>query len=189
MRIKKPIPHSYRLNVLKSKKGISLIIALFTMTLILSISFSVGGIILRQFRIINTSVSSQTAFYAADSAIECATYWDRISDDGAINMDYNSSVFGTTTGSSLFDLIKCGPSSAIINPIKTIVNEAVATSTFSINYSGTDYTACAFVTVVKEIDRTSVYARGYNTNTTPTGCNLTDAVQRRVVERGIQYTQ
>lgn len=176
----------------QKNKGISLIIALFTMTLMLSLSFSIGNIIMRQFRIINTSVSSQTAFYAADSALECAIYWDIISDDGVINIqnpvdDTDTYVFGSTF-SNPQNVIQCGPNGAPINLISSVdpVDNAQVT-TFAVDYSTPTAPACASVTVHKLPDRTLINTLGYNAQANSTGCDLTKTVEQRVVERGLRY--
>lgn len=184
--IKKNIPTTF-----SRKRGISLIIALLTTTLLLAISFSVGGIILRQFRIISTSVQSQIAFYAADSALECAMYWDIISDDDSMNKvngdGSNTYVFGTTPpGGNPNSIIKCGSD---VTPTGLVYENytAIATTTFYLNYSTPQYPACAYVSVVKTPDRTFIETRGYNSGLAGNACDLTNAVSRRIVERGLQY--
>ncbi len=175
------------LNKPNTEKGVSLIISLFTITFLLAVSLSVSGIILRQFRIINTSISSETAFYAADSALECALYWDISTEGDVINMDTTGYVFGTSTAQQ--SLIKCGPSPS--NPVNLVkvsdIPNGIATTTFYLSYTTSAYPACAFVQVVKAPDRTFIQTRGYNTTATASGCDLTDAVGRRIVERGMQY--
>lgn len=175
-------------NKPNTQKGISLIIALFTITFLLAVSFSISGIILRQFRIINTSINSEVAFYAADSALECSLYWDLSTEGDVINTEATGYVFGTST--ALQSLIKCGPN--LTNPInfikQTDIPAGIATSTFYISYTTTAYPACAFVQVVKSPDRTFIQTRGYNTDATVSGCDLTSAVTRRIVERGMQYS-
>ncbi len=181
----------------QQNKGISLIIALFTVTLLLALSFSIGNILLRQFRIINTSVSSQLAFYAADSALECAIYWDIISDDGVINKlnpetgedTYIFKIAYPDTASK----IKCGPAGvprSFTKALKTdsATAEEYAESSFYLDYSTPDYPACAFVTVQKRDGRTFIDTRGYNTGLAGDVCDLQNAVTRRIVERGLQYT-
>lgn len=178
-------------NTFSRKRGISLIIALLTTTLLLAISFSVGGIILRQFRIISTSVQSQIAFYAADSALDCSIYWDIISDDGSmnkVNVDgSNTYVFGITPpGGNPASIIKCGSDNAPAGLVYT-ADASIATTTFYLNYSTPQYPACAYVSIVKTPDRTFIETRGYNIGLSGNTCDLTNAVSRRIVERGLQY--
>lgn len=184
-------------KIIQKNKGISLIISLFTVTLLLALSFSIGNIILRQFRIINTSVSSQLAFYAADSALECAIYWDIISDDDVINkVDPD-----TGEDTHIFNLdypdtaskIKCGPggiprSFTKISEVDIDTGEQYTNTSFYLDYSTIEYPACAFVSVQKKQGRTYIETRGYNTGLAGDICDLQDAVSRRIVERGLQYT-
>jgi Tfp pilus assembly protein PilX len=166
------------------KKGISLVIALIMTTLLLSISLSIGNIILRQIRLTNTGTNSQTSFYAADSALECALYWDTHT-DGTVEGSPESAIFGTSTDTG--SRIKCGTS--VANPlsfIKTIdpITE-IATTTFDIDYGNK---ICGRVQVVKTSNRTKISTSGYNTNALSNGCNLTNAIIDRVVERGLVLT-
>lgn len=184
-------------NQIQKNKGISLIIALFTITLLLALSLSIGNIIVRQSRIINTSVSSQLAFYAADSALECAIYWDIISDDGLINKvnpetSEDTYVFNITYPDTA-NTIKCGPAGAPKGFTKNIETdpdtaEEYTKSSFYLDYSTSEYSACAFVNVRKYAGRTYIDSRGYNTGMGTDSCDLTNAVARRIVERGLEYT-
>ncbi len=170
------------------KKGISLVIAMIMTTLLLAISLSIGNIILRQLRITSISTNSQTAFYAADSALECALYWDTAT-DGTISGSFPQAIFGTTTPTSYpvgSNPIKCGTNTS--NPLSftkilDLTNQAIATTTFDIDYTDT----CAHVVVVKTPPRTLISTRGYNTGANATGCDLTNAVERRLVERGLIF--
>lgn len=174
-------------NKSNNQKGISLIISLFTITFLLAISFSISGIILRQFRIINTSINSEAAFYAADSALECALYWDIATEGDTMNSEGTAYVFGTSTANQT--RIKCGPNSSNPLGLAKLADDTtgVATTTFYLDYSTATYPACAFVQVVKAPDRTVIQTRGYNASVTGSACDLTDAVARRIVERGMQY--
>ncbi len=138
-------------------------------------------------KIINTSLSSEAAFYATDAALECALYWDISTEGDTINTEATGYVFGTSTAYE--SLVKCGPTGGILSFTKQSDEVAnIATTTFSIDYTNTSYPSCAFVQIVKAVDRTMIQTRGYNTDSTSTGCDLTDAVARRIVERGMQYT-
>ncbi len=188
-------------KVPETKKGFTLFVAVLVAALVLAIGFSIGNIALKQLMIAGSGGGSLVAFYAADSAIECATYWDR---KDHLGNTWQQSPFGTTTldisdfdhtatglcgGSEgrLYDWRKtcdvdgCGPASV------------AATTTFAIDFKDPDdpsYIACAYVAVAKRTDpitseeTTSITARGYNTDLmTATGeCNLG---RQRVVERGL----
>ncbi|MES2623263.1 MAG: hypothetical protein V4576_02525 [Patescibacteria group bacterium] len=173
------------------KKGISLVIALIMMTLLLSISFSISNIILRQIRLANVSTNSQLSFYAADSALECALYWDTKT-DGTVegSIDGTVAVFGSSTSAaSAANRIVCGayPENPLGLKKSFDVNTQTASTTFEVAYGST---TCASVEVLKSPYRTRISVNGYNTgmNADATGCNLTDAIGRRIVERGLLFT-
>lgn len=180
------------MNKKNNQKGISLVIALIMTTLLLSISMSIGSIIVRQLRITNTTTNSQSAFYAADSALECALYWDTKT-DGTIDEanSFPNAVFGTTTSyppDNTGNPIKCGDSTSNPFSFTKTANDpsnAIATTTFYLDYGDT----CAYVQVVKNPNRTIISTRGYNTvmNSTDKKCDLTDAANRRLVERGLIF--
>lgn len=58
------------------KKGITLLIAVLTAGVLLSISLAIFNIAIKELVISSTGRESQVAFYAADSGVECALYWD-----------------------------------------------------------------------------------------------------------------
>lgn len=168
------------------KRGISLVISLIMTTLLLAISLSIGSIILRQLRITSISTNSQSAFYAADSALDCALYWDTKTDGTLGEGSFESAIFGTSTeydpGTTP---IKCGSNNR--NPLAFMkevdgIND-IATSTFDLDYGNT----CARVQVVKNPNRTTISTRGYNTTAGPDFCDLDNAVERRLVERGLIF--
>lgn len=73
--------HSMNNKILQKnnkQKGFTLLFAVLISTLVLSISATVTSIALRQTIISTTGRESQYAFYAANTAMECAFYWDVI---------------------------------------------------------------------------------------------------------------
>lgn len=177
------------------KKGISLVISLIMMTLLLSISFSIGNIVLRQIRLTNTSTNSQIAFYAADSALECAIYLDTHTDGtvpGVYGYSGANAIFGTSTswvpGTSPID---CGSIDAYGDPMGytrvVSADQSIATTTFFAAFSAS---TCARVEVVKTPFRTKISANGYNVgpNDARDGCDTSNAAARRIVERGLVFS-
>ncbi len=64
-------------NFLKQKnKGFTLLFSVLIATLVVAISATIISIALRQTILSSTSRESQYAFYAANTALECAYYWD-----------------------------------------------------------------------------------------------------------------
>lgn len=61
---------------MKNKKGISLLIAIVTTSILLVVSFVVANVALKQLVLAHLSQESQYAFYNADGGTECALYWD-----------------------------------------------------------------------------------------------------------------
>ncbi|MEK7075414.1 MAG: pilus assembly PilX N-terminal domain-containing protein [Patescibacteria group bacterium] len=123
----------------KSKKGFTLLMATVISSLLLSIGISIYNITLKELILSSYGRNSQFAFYAADTGLECALYWN-------IKKD----AFSTTTPST----IECDG--------KTIENVGGGPiSTFNINFSPEPF--CATVTVDKSGSRTIIESRGYNT--------------------------
>jgi len=60
----------------KNNKGFAMLFAVLTSSLLVSIGVSILGISLKEIQIATSARDSQTAYYAADSARECALYWD-----------------------------------------------------------------------------------------------------------------
>jgi hypothetical protein len=183
-------------------KGFTLFVAVLVASLVLAIGFSIGNIVLKQLAIAGSGGGSLVAFYAADSAIECATYWDRKKADGTIWDD--AGPFATSTPLD-FDpnTMYCGNQTAARgwykfcdnNPTTCDSASVAATTTFSIDFKNPadpKYLACAYVAISKWTDpltgdqKTSIISRGYNTDLVENDgdfyCNLD---RQRVVERGL----
>lgn len=172
------------------KKGIALVIAITVMTLLLSISFSISNIVLRQIKITNINNESKPAFYVADSGVECALYYDTtttldINTGIDTNKEFASAIFGATTPAAATSLIKCGLGLPLGLTKTTSSDLTKITTTFDIDYGESK---CARVVVIKSDVQTWITARGYNTGVTSTGCDLTNLDTRRLVERGLTIT-
>lgn len=147
-------------------KGFTLFAAIVTAGILLLIATGVASLAVRQSLISSSGRQSQHAFYAADTGIECALYWD-------VKNPAGFSAFSTTTGSNIYcnkDLDNLGNEWAV---------GGSDTSTFGpITFEPEVY--CTVVTVTKEDDgSTEIESRGYNT------CDLTNP---RRVERAIRAT-
>jgi hypothetical protein len=147
--------------------------------------------LLRQIKITALTNSSKPAFFTADSAVECAFYYDTlfIQDSNApaleknINDDIATAVFGDgPTGT----IVKCGDGAAILNLAKTQISSSPKTivTTFDVDYGN----QCAKVEVTRTDVDTKITSRGYNTGATSSGCDLTNLGTRRLVERGLTIT-
>lgn len=179
-------------NKLKNK-GFTLLFAVLVSTLIISISASVISIALRQTIISGTTRESQYAFYAANTVLECAFYWDVI----GVPTASTGVIFPSLTSESRIDVAETGDVTCAGGNIVTGsgFTEGYATGwddngdETTIRIEIKDVTAdpvssrtiCAQAVITKSEDAsgiitTVIEANGYNT------CDLTSP---RAVERGL----
>lgn len=157
------------------EKGFTLLIAILVASLLISIGFSLAGFAVKQLIISTTGRESQFAFYAADSGIECAFYWD---------FKYGfASAFATSSDSSPPSSgITCNGEDVSARPWSVVADANRATTTFAFSFAPQPY--CAVVTVNKWGSTTTVESRGYNEGTI-SGAGCTSSSNRRV-ERAIR---
>ncbi len=141
------------------ERGIAIYIAVTITAALVLISLSIINIALKQISISGVGRDSQNAFYAADSAAECAIFWDVRNQ--------------ITPGVSAFDPLSVIPIEC--NNTSIIVTRLVATSTFTMTF--TPDLHCAKVTVAKLGSATKIESRGYNTCDTTSNRRLERAVQ------------
>ncbi|MDO8729315.1 MAG: pilus assembly PilX N-terminal domain-containing protein [bacterium] len=149
-------------------RGFTLFVAMVVMGTLLLIAAGVVNLAVRQAFISASGRESQHAFYAADTGIECALYWD-----------VQKNAFATSTGSPIFCNKDANNSSnqwvvgggGDINP----------TSVFTFYFLPDSF--CATVSVKKQyvssVLKTTIESKGYNT------CSLSNP---RRVERAIRAT-
>lgn len=144
-------------------KGFTLFIAIVIMGTLLLIASGLIGLALRQSSIASAGLDSQYAFYAADTGIECAIYWDVANPTGV-------SAFSPHTATP----INCNNDPN--NPGNTWFVGSNQTSFFEMTFLPEPF--CARVTVTKQLNGdTRIESLGYNT------C---DANNPRRVERAIR---
>jgi len=140
------------MEMLKKKNkqsGFTLFIAIVVMGTLLMISTGIVNLAVKQAFISSSGRESQHAFYAADTGIECALYWDVQSPTG-------QSAFATTTGS----MINCNMD--VNNPGNEWVVGGAEISTANITFLPEPY--CATVVVTKGPGATTqIESFGYNT--------------------------
>lgn len=103
------------------KRGFALLFAVLASGVLLSIGLAIWNIAFREVLLSSFGRESQSAFYVADSAIECAFYWDFI----------KTNTFATSTNSSPSATITCaGQTIPVTVPISDTLN---ATSSFQVN--------------------------------------------------------
>src|SRR3990167_856492 len=167
-----------KLKTAKNKKrGIALYVAVTVTGILVLVSFAVISLAIRQLSISSISRDSQAAFYAADSGIECALYWD-LKNTGV-------SAFATSTAATN---VNCNNKSV---PVTKVWNAGTGygTSTLSFDFSSAD-TYCATVSIVKRYSggnlTTRIESRGYNVGTASGGACTSNKARR--VERAVLVT-
>jgi Tfp pilus assembly protein PilX len=196
------------------QNGFTLLFATLVASLLLSLGISILDITLQNYILSSTGRESQYAFYAADSGLECALYWDRKYTDtnghsgSAFPLASNDPNAGNVTPATS---VSCNGSTATFNdnsinwsPIynqsfsPTQTNGQYATTTTYISFpadptSGT--TECYTVEVDKTGNETSTGSPAPNyvppTVLTHTfiksrGYNTCDTTNLRRLERGIE---
>lgn len=147
-------------------RGFTLLIAVVLTSVLLSVGLALLDIALKQVTLSSTARQSQYAFYAADSAMECALYWDQ-----------QQNAFGFANPLSS---IRCAATDIALS---SSVSGNTRTTTFSIPCPGG---ASAIVTVYKTqggatcnagTAQSCLYANGYNV------CSASDP---RRIERGLK---
>lgn len=148
-------------------EGFTLFIAVVITGTLLLIATSVASLAVKQAFISSTALKSQQAFYAADTGLECALYWD-------VKNPSDISAFATSSPPSTINCNQDGN-----NPTNQWVVGGASVSTINrINFLPDPY--CAIVTVTKNSNGTTlIESRGYNT------CN---ALEPRRVERAVRST-
>lgn len=155
-------------NLQKNQKGFTLFIAIVVTATLLLVSTGIVSIALKEAFLTSASRDSQYAFYAADTGVECAIYWDVKNPTGI-------SAFATSTASQ----INCNQNVANpINPNPGVVGSS-AVSTFTLTFLPDG--SCAVVTVTKSsgVPKTKIQSLGYNS------C---DPSNPRRVERAVRVT-
>lgn len=152
---------------LQKNKGYTALFAVLVSSLILSVGIGIINITLKEIALSASGRESQFAFYAADSATECAQYWD------------NKEAFVIPTTTPIIPTINCfggGVSNVAIEDDRT---EEYATTTFSFTMPGTTF--CGDVEVGKYLNDTT----GPKTVIVAYGRNICGAASSRQVERGL----
>jgi hypothetical protein len=154
-------------QAIEAHRGFTLLYSVLIASILLSIGLAIFNITLKEFTLSSLGRESQFAFYAADTGIECALYWD--------------------TKNNAFDpAVPAPPPIDCNNAPRTIDTAGSGGSIFIRRFEidfGTDGPHCAKIVVTKDTSsgftKTTVESRGYNT------CVLTNP---RRVERAIRAT-
>ena len=147
------------------ERGFTLLIAMTITATLLLVSAGIISVAVREAFLTSSARESQYAFYAADTATECAVYWD-------VKNPAGYSAFATSTASSIY----CNKDSS--NPSNQFTVGSSAVSNFTMTFLPKPY--CASVTVNKMANgHVTIDSHGYNT------C---DQSNPRRVERAVRVT-
>ncbi|HYE23473.1 MAG TPA: hypothetical protein VEA92_03480 [Candidatus Paceibacterota bacterium] len=149
-------------------RGFALLVSILLATVAVTLGVSLIDIAYKQVVLSSTAKQSQFGFYAADSALECALYWDQKYNAFRYTSPMSSGSLACN-GYSLLSYSSSIAGSGSTQHRRTRFNVRCASSGSLTN---------AQVTVYKyQTGSTTIYANGYST------CNAAD--QRRV-ERGLK---
>ena len=155
------ITHSFS----SKDRGFTIFVAIVITGTLLLVATGIVTISVRQLFLTSSARDSQYAFYAADTGVECALYWD-------IKNPSGNTAFATSTVSS----IHCNQDAANTGNVFNV--GGLPTSTFTITFLPKPY--CATISVSKAANgSTTIESRGYNT------CSSIDP---RRVERAVRVT-
>ncbi|MDB5244411.1 MAG: hypothetical protein JWN18_281 [Parcubacteria group bacterium] len=155
----------------QSQRGFTLLIAVIFMSVMLAFGLALSSLAYKQITLASTATDSQYAFYAADSALECALYYDQQQQ----SFDYASHPSGTPPGP-----VTCN-NQLTANPSYTPPDGTKAITTYRMQI---DANRCADVTIYKYANPTSVtsnsitrtvttymFAQGYSVACSAVGTN------------------
>lgn len=177
-------------RVSKSTTGFAMLFAVLTASLLLTIGISIFNISFKELSISTNARESQIAFFAADSARECALYWDAKKGYFPSCIDDNPTCTESEPNDKYDDSIICNGS--IVTIIKNPSNTTIATTTYRndyenlksfIKYSDSNLDPEADVDITKYFNSadnsitTTISARGHNVG-----------VLGRRLERAIEQT-
>ena len=169
---------------INKQKGYTLLFAVIVSSIVLSVGASIMNISKKETILASSVRDSITAFYAADSGLECAIYQ---------NVNFSTSTTAVINFGCLGQVINLNPI-PIVNSFGE--SDGSAKFEFAIKIGGTESNACANIYVLKhyvldrdlgEIPETIIESRGYNLGWNSSS-NTCDVNGPRRVERAIRYT-
>lgn len=129
--------------------GYALLTSIILTATLALIAYAVANITLRQLAITTTNVESHNAFYAADSGLECAMYWDVKNPNNTSYSAFDPNIPQVS--------VTCGGSTVL--PTRTTSGSDVISS-FQVPVGS----SCAFISIIKSTgNATTIESRGYNT--------------------------
>lgn len=171
------------------QKGFVILFAVIITSIVLLVSIGISGVIYKETLLSSSSRDGGYAFFAADSGLECALFWD------SLGIFDSPVIFDEFTSNNRSSIITCSadiPSN--VAPLNAGGELIVAQDTpeiYTFLYNSLDNTSCAKVTINKAYPnlatgttQTKIDSLGYNIR-----CELFTAVGgfpiSRVVERAV----
>jgi hypothetical protein len=173
-------------KTIKNNKGYTLLFAVLVSSIVLAVGISILTISKKEFLLSSSARESITAFYAADSGLECALYYND-----------NTDAFSSSTASiagTIYYMGRCMGND--INTTATNISDVDGEKysfVFHTKMQNTSSKACAIVTVTKAFYNVPTYGLLASTTIISRGTNLgwkngvcSEPSPRRV-ERAIEY--
>jgi|SRR3989344_646833 len=134
---------------MKYPRGFTLLIASLVSGILLALGLAIYNIVSKELVLSSSGRESQFAFYAADSGIECALFWD------------GADAFSTSSPSATIDCGNSGTPAAVT----AIDDSVVFTRSFAFSLGASASDPCTEVTVEKTDApvTTIIRSHGYNT--------------------------
>jgi hypothetical protein len=156
---------------MKTKGGYLMLFAVVLSSIVLAIGLGIVNIVNKGIILASSGRSSQFAFYAADTGIECALYWDRT------HAGFGTTVFPTSTDSVI-------PTSGV-----TCVTEDIASTWTISNQTGTTANTTFDLALNNGTCTTVVIKKtesGFVTTMESLGYNTCNTQSPRRIERAIR---
>lgn len=171
---------------MKKSQGYTLLFSILITSLVMSVSLSILSIARKEVILSSAALESQVAIFTADTAMECAIYWD------------SKLAFATTTSATT--TITCNGTSPSDTDNVYVSPSGAASPSGAYNFSfvipfpsgGTTENRCASVLVLKDIEdgfrTTRIIARGYNVGYNDIAANPEcTRLSTKKVERAIEF--
>ncbi len=134
-------------HIRATERGFTLLMAVLVASIMLSLGYAIFNIAVKELVLSSSGRESQFAFYAADSGVECALFWD---------LQYDA--FST---SSALTEISCGIATSTLT--RELVG-SIHTTIFSFSQNPSAAAPCTAVRVTREEPfETVIESSGYNT--------------------------
>ncbi len=142
-----------------------MLLAVLISSILIALGSAIFDIVSKEIVLSSSGRESQFAFYAADTGIECALYWDK---EGA---------FAST---SSLTAVSCGGGNpATLTTTPDSPGNPVFTATFSFSFDGVATNPCTDVKVTRSYSptKTTIYSYGHNTCVIANPLRLERAIQ------------